>query len=46
MGRCQGGFCSPYIIELLSKELGIPYEDVTKFGGNSVMNVGKTKDGE
>lgn len=44
MGRCQGGFCSPYIIELLSKELDIPYEDVTKSGGNSIINIGKTKE--
>ena len=46
MGRCQGGFCGPQIVEMLAKELGIKYEEVTKFGGNSVMNVGKTKDGE
>ena len=44
MGRCQGGFCGPYITELLAKELNIPYENVTKFGGNSVINVGKTKE--
>ncbi len=44
MGRCQGGFCSPYIVEMLAKELGIPYEDVTKFGGASVVNFGKTKE--
>ncbi len=44
MGRCQGGFCGPYITELLAKEQNIPYEDVTKFGGNSVINVGKTKE--
>ena len=43
MGRCQGGFCMPYIVELLSKELGIAYEEVTKFGNDSVINVGKTK---
>lgn len=24
MGRCQGGFCSPSVIELLSKKLNIP----------------------
>jgi len=46
MGRCQGGFCGPYITELLAKELGIAYEAVTKFGGNSVVNIGKTKGGE
>lgn len=44
MGRCQGGFCSPYIVEMLAQELQIPYEAVTKFGGDSVINVGKTKE--
>ncbi len=44
MGRCQGGFCSPYITELLAKEMAIPYEDVTKFGGASRINFGKTKE--
>ena len=43
MGRCQGGFCTPYIIELLADEMGIDYCDVTKFGGNSLINFGKTK---
>ena len=43
MGRCQGGFCSPYIVEIISGELGIPYEKVTKSGRNSIINVGKTK---
>lgn len=46
MGRCQGGFCGPYITELLSKELEIPYEDVTKFGGGSIVNVGRTKEAQ
>ena len=45
MGRCQGGFCGPYITELLAKELDIPYEEVTKFGGKSVINIGETKGG-
>ena len=44
MGRCQGGFCMPYIVELLAKEQNIPYEAVTKFGGNSAVNFGKTKE--
>lgn len=43
MGRCQGGFCSTYIIDLLARELNIPYENVTKFGGASIINYGKTK---
>ena len=44
MGRCQGGFCSPYIVELLAQEMNVPYEAITKFGGDSVINVGKTKE--
>ena len=43
MGRCQGGFCSPYIVELLAKEHGIAYEAVTKSGKDSYINIGKTK---
>ncbi len=46
MGRCQGGFCVPYITEILSRELGIPYEEVTKNGGRSSLNIGKTKEAE
>ena len=41
MGRCQGGFCGPYIMELLAKEQNIPMEQVTKCGGESFMVIGK-----
>lgn len=41
MGRCQGGFCGPYVMELIAKELDIPMEQVTKFGGNSHMVIGR-----
>ena len=44
MGRCQGGFCSPKVMEILSQELNIPMEEVTKSGGNSNIIVGKNKD--
>lgn len=44
MGRCQGGFCSPYVVEILARELGVDYTEITKFGGNSYINVGKTKE--
>jgi len=37
MGRCQGGFCGPYVMRLLAEELGIPMEEVTKNGGDSRM---------
>ena len=46
MGRCQGGFCGPYVTELLARELDIPFEDVTKFGSKSVINFERTKGGQ
>ena len=44
MGRCQGGFCSPRVLEILSRELGVPMEQITKSGGNSRLIVGINKD--
>lgn len=41
MGRCQGGFCSPYIMKLLSQELHIPMEQVTKSGSGSEPLIGR-----
>ena len=35
MGRCQGGFCTWRCMELLSHELAIPIEQITKRGGGS-----------
>ena len=43
MGRCQGGFCSPRVMELLARELHIPLEQVTKSGGRSTFIVGENK---
>ena len=43
MGRCQGGFCGPYVMELIAKERKVAFESVTKSGGESVMVYGKTK---
>ena len=44
MGRCQGGFCSPRVLEILSRELGVPMGEITKSGGNSRLIVGVNKD--
>lgn len=44
MGRCQGGFCGPRVMELLSRELKVPMERLTKFGGGSNLLVGKLKE--
>lgn len=35
MGRCQGGFCQPYVAELIASELNVPFEEVTKSGRGS-----------
>ena len=44
MGRCQGGFCRPRVIEILSRELNKLYEEITKKGEDTNIIVGKTKD--
>lgn len=43
MGRCQSGFCGPKVTEIISRELNKDVLDITKFGGNSNVVVGKTK---
>ena len=44
MGRCQGGFCSPRVMEILSRELNVPMTELTKFGGESKLLVGTLKE--
>ena len=41
MGRCQGGFCSPYVMKLIAQEQGMKMEEVTKFGRGSEPLTGK-----
>ena len=43
-GRCQGGFCCPRVAEILSRELNIPLDEITRHGGESKLLVGKTKE--
>lgn len=44
MGRCQGGFCSPLIIRIISEELGIDIKEVTKDSIGSNLILGMTKE--
>jgi hypothetical protein len=44
MGRCQAGFCSPRVMEILVRELGLPMEKITKSGGNSRIVLGRSKE--
>ena len=43
MGRCQGGFCSPKVVAILARELGVPMEEIRKSGQNAVLLYGATK---
>lgn len=43
MGRCQGGFCAPYVMELIGRENGMDFASVTKSGKDSVIVYRKTK---
>jgi glycerol-3-phosphate dehydrogenase len=43
MGRCQGGFCSPRIVDMLVKEMGTPVSEVSLRGTGSWMFTGTAK---
>ena len=40
MGRCQGGFCSTRVIQILCEELGVSPLEITKSGGESNLLLG------
>lgn len=42
MGRCQGGFCTPRIVEILQQQ-GIPPDQITKKGIHSHLFYGRIK---
>lgn len=44
MGRCQSGFCSPKLMEVIAKHSGIDILSVTKKGAGSEILVGKIKE--
>lgn len=43
MGRCQGGFCQPYVAEIIAKCNDLPLTEVTKSGKGSNLLQGVTK---
>jgi len=43
-GRCQGGFCGPRVLEILSKELNKDPRDIAKFDQQAILLVGFDKD--
>ena len=43
MGRCQGGFCQPRVVELLARELGKDWVDINLRGEGSNVLVEKNR---
>ena len=43
MGRCQGGFCGPKVIEILARELNCKPSDINKNNPGSYMVTGTTR---
>ena len=43
MGRCQGGFCTYRIMRILSREMGMPYEEISKKGAGSELVLARLK---
>ena len=42
-GRCNGGFCTPRVLEIMAEELACPVEELTKKGKGSEVFFGPTK---
>ncbi len=45
MGRCQSGFCSPKVVEILARELGVDSSQIVKSGNDSAVLTGYNKGG-
>lgn len=43
MGRCQGGFCGPLVMQIIAEHQGVPLSDVKKSSEDSVITYGETK---
>lgn len=46
MGRCQGGFCQPRVLEILARELGKDWTDITLKGRGSNILVAANRSKE
>ena len=44
MGRCQGGFCTSRVLEIMAEELGVSPLELTKKGAGSYILESKTKE--
>lgn len=44
MGRCQGGFCGPRVLEILARELDVSPQEIIKSNEGSNILSGVSKD--
>lgn len=44
MGRCQGGFCTSRVMEIINRECGVPFTEITKKGKGSEIVVCEIKE--
>ena len=45
MGRCQGGFCGPRVMEILARELGRDQMEILQDQDGTLIITGRTKEG-
>ena len=45
MGRCQGGFCLPRVMEIIERENNIPYDKIPKNNEKAYILNGRTQKG-
>ena len=45
MGRCQGSFCTPRVMDIIARESGIPFAEVSKNGADAKLITGTLKGG-
>ncbi len=45
MGRCQGGFCGPRVVDILARERGVSPVDILKDTQGSYILLGDTREG-
>lgn len=43
MGRCQGGFCSPLVTQIIAEHQGVSLSEVKKNSAGSIVTYGETK---
>lgn len=46
MGRCQGGFCGPRVVELLARRMGVDPTEIVQDRDGTWLLCGQTKGGE